>query len=254
MARTFDPLRHQARRMVIIDAALTCFAAEGFHRTTTAAICRTAGIGSGTFFHYFPTKLSVLLGVLDVGTAESAAWFAAQAGRTDPARVIEDYVAHVADECADPRVAGFVRAVTAVLTEPDVVMALARDEAVVREGLLPWIRAAQEARQVRGPTSRPHSCARGSRSCSTASSAAWRRTARSPQARWVPRAPCSRTPCGASWPHDDGGRRAALPQRATGTRTVWRSGPEDVYRWLPSTPRHVRGSRPDSSVGRASPW
>jgi AcrR family transcriptional regulator len=149
MARTFDPLRHQARRMVIIDAALTCFAAEGFHRTTTAAICRTAGIGSGTFFHYFPTKLSVLLGVLDVGTAESAAWFAAQAGRTDPARVIEDYVAHVADECADPRVAGFVRAVTAVLTEPDVVMALARDEAVVREGLLPWIRAAQEARQVR---------------------------------------------------------------------------------------------------------
>ena len=71
MARTVDPERHLARRLVIIDAALTCFAASGYAGTSTAAICREAGIGSGTFFHYFPTKQSLLLAILALGTEET---------------------------------------------------------------------------------------------------------------------------------------------------------------------------------------
>ncbi|MBT0769122.1 TetR/AcrR family transcriptional regulator [Kineosporia sp. J2-2] len=149
MARTVDPARHLARRMQIIDAALTRFAEDGFDRATTTAICRAAGIGSGTFFHYFPTKLAVLLAVLDLGTAETGRWFAAQHGRDDAARVITDYVGHHADECADPRVAGFVRAVGAVAGDPDVAAALERDERTVHEGLLPWVRKAVADGQIR---------------------------------------------------------------------------------------------------------
>ena len=48
MARTVDPERHEARRLVIIDAALTVFAERGYDGATTAEICRRAGIGSGT--------------------------------------------------------------------------------------------------------------------------------------------------------------------------------------------------------------
>ena len=149
MARTVDPVRHEARRLAIIDAALTCFAADGFDRTTTATICRTAGIGSGTFFHYFPTKLGVLLAIIEVGTSNTAAWFEAQLGRSDPVGVLLDLVARAADEGADPRVAGFVRAVGAVMSEAKVAAALARDEAVLREGLLPWVKAAQRAGGIR---------------------------------------------------------------------------------------------------------
>ncbi|GAA3638811.1 hypothetical protein GCM10022223_67310 [Kineosporia mesophila] len=149
MGRTVDPARHQARRLQIIDAALTHFAQDGFDRATTTAICRTAGIGSGTFFHYFPTKQAVLLAVLDRGTTETAGWFDVQRDRADPLQVIVDYVAHNADECADPRVPGFVRAVGAVMRDEEVAGALARDESVVRQGLLPWIRAAAERGEVR---------------------------------------------------------------------------------------------------------
>jgi AcrR family transcriptional regulator len=149
MARTVDPARHEARRVAIIDAALTCFAAEGFDRATTAAICRRAAIGSGTFFHYFPTKLGVLLAILDHGTAETVEWFAARDPRADPSAVVTGYVEHAADELADPRVAGFVRAVGAVMTDPDVAAALARDEDAVHAGLQPWLAAAQGAGQVR---------------------------------------------------------------------------------------------------------
>lgn len=156
MARTVDPARHEARRMHIVDAALTCFAELGVEGATTAAICRRAGIGSGTFFHYFPTKTDVLVAVLDVGTAETRAWFASQEGRQDPSGVLEDYLDRTAAELADPRVAGFVRAVWAVMGDARVAAALQRDEEAVADGLLPWVRAAQRAGEVRDdvPTGR----------------------------------------------------------------------------------------------------
>jgi AcrR family transcriptional regulator len=153
VARTVDPERHAARRLVIIDAALTCFATHGYDGATTAAICREAGIGSGTFFHYFPTKADVLLGILDLGTQETGEWFAAQAGRSDPGEVLLDYVAHAAADATDPRVPGFVRAVGAVMTEPRVAAALAADERTLRGGLVPWVRAARSAGEVRSDLS-----------------------------------------------------------------------------------------------------
>ena len=159
MARTIDPVRHEARRMAIIDAALTRLAADGVDGATTAAICRTAGIGSGTFFHYFPTKLDVLLAILELGTAETVAWFAAQQGRTDPGGVLADYVAHAADEFADPRIAGFVQAVGAVMNDDRVAAALARDDAALHDGLLPWIEAAQAAGEVRSDVPAARLCA-----------------------------------------------------------------------------------------------
>lgn len=149
MARTVDPERHAARRLQIVDAAFTCFAAEGYVGATTDAICRQAGIGSGTFFHYFPTKAAVLLAILALGTQETRNWFAAQQGRTDARVVVLDWVRYSAAQLADPRLAGFVRAVGAVMTDPGVAEALTADEQAQREGLLPWVRRAQVDGEVR---------------------------------------------------------------------------------------------------------
>ncbi len=148
MARTVDPVKHAARRLHIIDVALTCFAADGYDGATTAAICRRAGIGSGTFFHYFPSKAEVLLAILELGTQETREWFAAQDGRDDARQVILDRVRQTADEATDPRLPGFVRALGAV-TRPDVHAALVADEDAQRDGLLPWIRRAQRAGDMR---------------------------------------------------------------------------------------------------------
>ena len=40
----------------IMDAALKLFVENGFHGTSTAKIARTAGVATGTLFHYFKTK------------------------------------------------------------------------------------------------------------------------------------------------------------------------------------------------------
>jgi AcrR family transcriptional regulator len=40
----------------ILDASLKLFTERGFHGTSTAEIARTAGVATGTLFHYFKTK------------------------------------------------------------------------------------------------------------------------------------------------------------------------------------------------------
>lgn len=149
MARPIDPERHQARRLQILDAALTCFAERGIDGTSTARICREAGIGSGTLFHYFATKQAILLALLELGAGETQAFFAAQSGRTDAFDVVLDYADHAAAEAADPRTAGFVRAVTSVLHDPEVGAALAADTEAVITGLAEWLTRAGAAGEVR---------------------------------------------------------------------------------------------------------
>ncbi|MBE1878224.1 TetR/AcrR family transcriptional regulator [Myceligenerans pegani] len=149
MARTVDPARHEARRLVIIDAALTVFAAHGYDGATTAAICRQARIGSGTLFHYFPTKLAVLLGILDHGTREVRESAADYDGREDPLGVLLEIVGGSADEAADPRMPGFVRAAAGVMHLPEVAAALDADAEAQRDRIRPWVRQGQEAGEVR---------------------------------------------------------------------------------------------------------
>jgi AcrR family transcriptional regulator len=155
MARPVDPALRQARRLQVVDAALTRFAADGYHATTTAAICREAGIGSGTLFHHFPSKASILVAVLETGTAETRAFFADHArdddvdGDGDARAVLLGWVEHAAADLRDPRAAGFVRAVSAVTSVPDVAAALEAEEAAVRAGLVPWVARAVEQRTVR---------------------------------------------------------------------------------------------------------
>jgi AcrR family transcriptional regulator len=149
VARTVDPARHEARRLVIIDAALTVFAERGYDGATTAEICRRAGIGSGTFFHYFPTKLELLLAILGLGIAEVREQAGLYAGRTDPLGVLLDIVERGADDAADPRMPGFVRAVGGIMQQPDVAAKLEEDARTQRDLLLPWVEKAQLAGQIR---------------------------------------------------------------------------------------------------------
>jgi AcrR family transcriptional regulator len=149
VARTVDPERHEARRLVIIDAALTVFAERGYDGATTAEICRRAGIGSGTFFHYFPTKLDVLLAILALGTQEVGEAQARYAGRTDALGVVLDIVRQGADDAADPRMPGFVRAVGGVMHLPEVAARLDEDASVQQDSIRPWVERAQQAGEIR---------------------------------------------------------------------------------------------------------
>ncbi len=144
MGRQVDPEAHRARREHIASAAFRCFAAKGYERTTTADVCAEAGVSSGTFFHYFPEKLAVLLALLEDRSPREP-----DAEPADPLAAVLDQVRASAQEAADPLVGGFVRAVAAMLDVPAVASAVAADDAAILARLEGWLGAAQAAGQVR---------------------------------------------------------------------------------------------------------
>lgn len=62
--RTVNPEKHAARRAAILSAATDVFAERGYDGATTAAICKRAGVGSGTLFHYFADKRTIFLAIV----------------------------------------------------------------------------------------------------------------------------------------------------------------------------------------------
>jgi AcrR family transcriptional regulator len=54
-----------ARRAQIVDAAVACFAREGFHRTTMHDICREAGLSPGAVYRYFASKDELIEAIAD---------------------------------------------------------------------------------------------------------------------------------------------------------------------------------------------
>ncbi|RZS32288.1 TetR family transcriptional regulator [Herbihabitans rhizosphaerae] len=70
--RTVNPEQHAARRAAILRAAADEFAEAGVDGTSTSAICKRAGIGSGTLFHYFPTKRDIVHALFAAGFERNA--------------------------------------------------------------------------------------------------------------------------------------------------------------------------------------
>ncbi|MGI5468833.1 TetR/AcrR family transcriptional regulator [Streptomyces sp. CA-132043] len=108
--RTVDPDRHARKRARILRAAAEEFAAHGVDGTSTAAVCRRAGIGSGTLFHYFPTKRDLFHALFadDVPRHAEACDRALAAERPDDG--LDGLVDHLLADLPDPLVPGLAAA------------------------------------------------------------------------------------------------------------------------------------------------
>jgi len=107
--RTVDPVRHAARRTAIQGAAAQVFAEHGYTGATTAAICRAAGVGSGTLFHYFGDKRSIMISVF---ADDFAANDELLAGLDDSLGLDGVWILldHLCQDAGDPLVPGLVGA------------------------------------------------------------------------------------------------------------------------------------------------
>lgn len=73
--------RSQQTRSKLLEAGLTLFVEEGFHKTTSKDIARQAGVAVGSFYAYFQDKRAVLQELLDAFAQQSwqnQAWEPAQ--------------------------------------------------------------------------------------------------------------------------------------------------------------------------------
>ena len=76
-------------REAITDAAFTLFAERGFEAVTVTEIAERADVARATLFSYFPTKQSIVLGV--VGDDDPAAIVAARVPGTTPLDALRNH-------------------------------------------------------------------------------------------------------------------------------------------------------------------
>jgi AcrR family transcriptional regulator len=65
-----------ARRRQILDAAIACFARDGFHRATMQDICKEAQLSPGAIYRYFSSKDDLIEAIADERHAREAAFMA----------------------------------------------------------------------------------------------------------------------------------------------------------------------------------
>lgn len=107
--RTVNRDKHAAKQRQILDAAAQVFARCGYDGATTSAICRAAGIGSGTLFHYFPDKRSLMLELFGKDIAANAA-FLNELNRAMPTVALWRVVDRIGADLASPLAPGLMTA------------------------------------------------------------------------------------------------------------------------------------------------
>ncbi|MFD3805995.1 TetR/AcrR family transcriptional regulator [Streptomyces sp. NPDC058611] len=150
--RTVDPARRQARRRHIINAATELFAVKGFERTTTAEICKTAGMSAGNLFHYFPNKRAIFHAVFEDDEHDGATKterFAAARTADDPWTALLDTVDLLAAPAAEPLVPALVmEAMIQAYRDPELEALLSRDNDEERSTITALLHNAAAAGQI----------------------------------------------------------------------------------------------------------
>jgi len=90
-----EPAVRQNARAKLLDAALSVIRLKGYSATTVDALCTTAGVTKGAFFHYFKSKDELAVAAADYWSETTGAQFA-QAPYHDPADPLNRVLAYVA--------------------------------------------------------------------------------------------------------------------------------------------------------------
>ena len=162
----------ESRRRQIMDAAITCFARDGFHRTTMQDIVAQTGLSAGAIYRYFPSKEDIVAAIAtEHRTAESAA-FSAVTTSDDVGDALRLLAQDTLGRLAEPDEQRWRRVTVQVWGE-----ALRNDRVmdIVRDGLHEPIKILTELfRHGRGTAScRPGSTRRAPRASAPRSSRAW---------------------------------------------------------------------------------
>jgi len=92
-----------SRRKQIMDAAITCFSRDGFHRTTMQDIVAETGLSAGAIYRYFPAKEDIVAAIASEHHAREASVLAeAQAAGGDIAAALRELVRFSLGRLTDP--------------------------------------------------------------------------------------------------------------------------------------------------------
>lgn len=80
------------RRQQILDAAIACFARNGFHQTTMEEIGDQAGLSPGVAYRYFDSKDDIILATLQDSVERSGRFYGASAEQENTIKILEQMI------------------------------------------------------------------------------------------------------------------------------------------------------------------
>lgn len=81
-----------AQRGAILDAAIRCFAREGFHRTTMRDVVRESGMSAGALYVYFKSKDELIEAIAESRHLRERQWITAALDKDDLAASVRALV------------------------------------------------------------------------------------------------------------------------------------------------------------------
>lgn len=91
-----------AQRKIILDAAIRCFASEGFHRTTMRDIVRKSGMSAGALYLYFKSKDELIDAIAESRHHRERIWIDSALNQDDPVKVFRALVQSFAKVLMNP--------------------------------------------------------------------------------------------------------------------------------------------------------
>ncbi|MGO8916198.1 MAG: TetR/AcrR family transcriptional regulator [Stellaceae bacterium] len=137
----------EARRQQVLDAAIACFARDGFHQTSMADILRQSGLSAGAVYSYFSGKDEIIAAVAEDRHRQEAELNAAAAAQSDPVEALHElaraYAGWMFDPAAELRRRVGVQGWAEALHSPEIRALVLRGMSAAKETLGALIRRAQ---------------------------------------------------------------------------------------------------------------
>jgi len=122
----------ESRRREILEAAMNCFARQGFHRTTMQDIVGETGLSAGAIYRYFQSKEDIVAAIASERHAIEATMLDQALDRVDVALALRQLIRGLLGRLADPEEQRWRRITVQVWAEA---LRNERVMQVVREGL-----------------------------------------------------------------------------------------------------------------------
>ena len=132
-------------RQRIVDAAIACFARDGFHGASMQEICAEASMSPGALYRYFPSKVSIIAAIAEAERARHTAFFEQIAAADDPVEAMAQIGLDTLQQLmARPTAALSIETMAEAMRNPDVRGLFDRNKAEAHAAIAAALRRGQE--------------------------------------------------------------------------------------------------------------
>ncbi len=111
--------RSASTQAALLDATVWCLVEHGVQGTSSAVICRQAGVSRGAQLHHFPTKASLMMAAVEVLCDRRLAEFHALVGASTGSARIDAAFEQLWQVCVGTTLAAWVELAVASRTDPE---------------------------------------------------------------------------------------------------------------------------------------